>query len=182
MWRLGITILAAVSALHWSAVVQAAPHFGVVAIDSDGTGYLAVRVQHLQRGTPILVVTWDDAMANAQRAIYGKVARPLEGTCVPLRGVLEDSIYRYEVCLQRDPALQWGLGIAVLAPKLTVSEKDGSVTVRGARPGAPFTFRSCASTEGIHFTVWQGERRVWHQYYYLGYDIEPNCPDDEVGP
>jgi len=48
------------------------------------------------------------------------------------------------------------------------------------------TFRSCTSAEGVHLTVWQGEplegKRVWHQYYYLGQDLEPNCTDKDTAP
>lgn len=41
--------------------------------------------------------------------------------------------------------------------------------------------RSCTSSEGIHLAVWHGlpleGHRVWHWYYYLGYDVEGNCTD-----
>jgi len=45
-------------------------------------------------------------------------------------------------------------------------------------------FRSCASVEGVHFTVWTdapltGELR-WHQYRYLGYDATPTCTAAET--
>lgn len=44
-------------------------------------------------------------------------------------------------------------------------------------------FRSCASGEGIHLSAWLGEpikgKRLWHLYYYLGYDLEPNCEETE---
>jgi hypothetical protein len=39
--------------------------------------------------------------------------------------------------------------------------------------------RSCASSEGLHLTVWSGtplrSERLWHRYWYLGYDVEPDC-------
>jgi hypothetical protein len=46
-------------------------------------------------------------------------------------------------------------------------------------------FRSCNSAEGIHLSVWSGKplkgKRIWHGYYYLGYDLQPNCtPKDTV--
>jgi hypothetical protein len=51
--------------------------------------------------------------------------------------------------------------------------------------GASEYFRSCASQEGIHFTVWTGKpltgKLRWHRYYYLGYDIEPDCKPEEIG-
>ncbi|MCK4867017.1 MAG: hypothetical protein KAT39_03120, partial [Alphaproteobacteria bacterium] len=47
--------------------------------------------------------------------------------------------------------------------------------------GSPQSFRVCASREGLHFSVWSGKplegARRWHAYYYLGYDIEPDCTD-----
>jgi hypothetical protein len=45
-------------------------------------------------------------------------------------------------------------------------------------------FRSCASAEGIHLTVWTGQPITgilrWHQYHYLGYDVTPDCKNEEV--
>jgi hypothetical protein len=43
--------------------------------------------------------------------------------------------------------------------------------------------RTCTSSEGLHLTLWSGQplkgRRLWHAYYYLGYDVEPSCrPED----
>ena len=40
------------------------------------------------------------------------------------------------------------------------------------------------SIKGIHLTVWSGGypegRRQWHRYFYLGYDVEPNCTAREA--
>jgi hypothetical protein len=47
-------------------------------------------------------------------------------------------------------------------------------------------FRSCTSAEGIHFTIWSGKpldgKVRWHEYYYLGYDVEPTCTLKETEP
>lgn len=44
--------------------------------------------------------------------------------------------------------------------------------------------RVCASREGLHFTIWaqerRGERRLWHDYFPLYYDMEPTCTDRET--
>jgi len=66
---------------------------------------------------------------------------------------------------------------------------DVSLIVEPGRPG--WQFRTCASEEGIHATAWSGKplssTRRWHAYYYLGYDVEPDCtpadsaPDSVVG-
>jgi hypothetical protein len=70
-------------------------------------------------------------------------------------------------------------GLAGAGPELGASgdrpDLDGDGTLEG--------FRSCASGEGLHLTVWYGEplstARLWHGYYYLGYDTESDCgPQD----
>jgi hypothetical protein len=67
-------------------------------------------------------------------------------------------------------------GIAVLVPNVRVLA-DNRTDIDN--DGTPESYRTCASSEGLHLTVWAGEplrsRRVWHHYYYLGYDLEPNC-------
>ena len=43
------------------------------------------------------------------------------------------------------------------------------------------TFSYCSGSEGMNFSVWSGEAHksqlIWSDYYYLGYDIEADCPD-----
>jgi hypothetical protein len=43
----------------------------------------------------------------------------------------------------------------------------------------PVFFRSCTSADGVHLTAWRGTplkgTRIWHQYYYLGQDLEATC-------
>ncbi|MBD2308189.1 hypothetical protein H6G17_22205 [Chroococcidiopsis sp. FACHB-1243] len=50
--------------------------------------------------------------------------------------------------------------------------------------GIEESFRSCASFEGLHLTVWSGQAltgtRKWHSYYYLGFDSEPTCTKSEI--
>jgi hypothetical protein len=45
-------------------------------------------------------------------------------------------------------------------------------------------FRSCTSSEGIHMSAWLDEplkgERLWHLYYYLGYDLESTCEVSEI--
>jgi hypothetical protein len=47
--------------------------------------------------------------------------------------------------------------------------------------GIQDSFSSCASSEGINFDIWSAtpykSKNIWNGYYYLGYDIDPNCPD-----
>lgn len=63
----------------------------------------------------------------------------------------------------------------------------GAMTADLDGDGKPEYFRSCLSSEGVHFTVWTGRpfegRLRWHEYYSLGYDVEPDCrPEETVSP
>jgi hypothetical protein len=44
--------------------------------------------------------------------------------------------------------------------------------------------RRHASYEGLHLAVWAGtpltSQRLWHQFYYLGYDVEPSCDERDA--
>ena len=63
-----------------------------------------------------------------------------------------------------------------------------SKATRGGRVGVGLSaaypavqVHDCLSSEGVHYTVWAGEpltsQRLWHKYYYLGYDVEPSCKE-----
>lgn len=76
------------------------------------------------------------------------------------------------------------LGIALIGAAARLRRVgDGlQVELDGAPPAE--TFRACTSAEGAHLTVWSGKplagRRVWHAYYYLGYDTEMDCTPGDV--
>jgi len=61
---------------------------------------------------------------------------------------------------------------------------SGAIAVRLGSPYPNAQVRSCPSREGLHLTVWAGtpltSQRLWHQYYYLGYDVDPSCDDRET--
>jgi hypothetical protein len=72
-----------------------------------------------------------------------------------------------------------GFGVTDVSPDLASS--GGRLDLDGN--GTPEGFRSCASGEGLHLTVWYGEplttARLWHGYFYLGYDTESDCLEQD---
>ena len=74
-------------------------------------------------------------------------------------------------------------GYGVRAPRSLFRVGSGRAEADLDGDGVPESFQSCASLEGLHPTVWSGEplRGVerWSRYYYMGYDLEPNCPGTE---
>jgi TonB family protein len=64
-------------------------------------------------------------------------------------------------------------------------EGEAAIAIAGAaRATLPISaFRACATHEGIHFTQWRDAPLegsfLWHRYYYLGYDLEPTCTNQD---
>jgi hypothetical protein len=74
--------------------------------------------------------------------------------------------------------------IAIVGYEGRLEVRAGVAVADLDRDGRMEFFRSCASHEGIHFTVWSGRpltgMRRFHAYHYVGYDLEPNCTGPEV--
>jgi hypothetical protein len=74
--------------------------------------------------------------------------------------------------------------IANFTGALTTTDQGVTADLEGDRQQE--SFRSCTSTEGVHLTVWKGKPlegiRKWHYYYYLGYDVTPDCTENETRP
>lgn len=63
---------------------------------------------------------------------------------------------------------------------------SGVIGIELSRVYPEVRIRSCSSHEGLHLTVWSGaplsSERLWHRYYYLGYDLEPTCDSRDTEP
>ena len=82
--------------------------------------------------------------------------------------------YFYSIQLEQEV----DFGIAILLNK-DFTYLDNKVDLN--KDGKDEQFFSCTTFEGIQYSVWDGEfnksNMLWEGYYYLGYDLEPNCPD-----
>lgn len=72
------------------------------------------------------------------------------------------------------------LGIALVGGLSKYRETNSQIAADINNDGVSDYFTQCSSSEGIHFNVWSEKpwigKLLWSSYYYLGYDIEPNCP------
>ncbi len=110
-----------------------------------------------------------DTPQSVARAVPGAGAcapRPdrAENALVPLRvvGGALDSM-RLSIAI-----VGWA-GAPVVRGRVAAADLDGD--------GVPERFRACTSSEGVHLTIWSGARLRWHRYFYLGYDVEPDCTE-----
>ena len=89
-----------------------------------------------------------------------------------------DSFEYYSIKTDRDSD-ELHAHVAIAKYSGTKQINDGSPQIDLDRDGQLESFRHCASYEGVHFTLWKGEplksERIWHRYFYLGYDTEFDC-------
>jgi hypothetical protein len=97
---------------------------------------------------------------DSQRIRQGRIGQPIPSCSAMARQDFKAPYY--EVILDNPTDAPGFLAIAIL--------DDRYPAVRA---------RSCTSQEGLHLTLWSGEplrsTRVWHAYWYLGYDVAPDC-------
>jgi hypothetical protein len=149
-----------------------------VAASNDTRVCLAINRQ-LSAGTPISLVV----ASIPQSLVQAEVVGPGSERCGASQ--LHDSGSNvYELRL-RSGTLPPMMPVIAVTNSSRPLQKIGTV-VSGdlAGNGGREFFRLCNSTEGIHLTVWSGKpligKRKWHTYYYLGYDMQPNCTSKDT--
>lgn len=138
------------------AVSEPAVRYGFAHVSDDVT-CAALSGDALKEGAPVVVVSGED------RGRQGAVQRVLQ-SCEAFAAAGTPGPY--------------------YAIKFTSPVQPGVLLVStGNTPRNEVT--ECSSTEGVHYNVWSGEARksdrLWHGYWYAGYDLEPNCSEAEIG-
>ncbi|HEX9084587.1 MAG TPA: hypothetical protein VF836_07595 [Gemmatimonadaceae bacterium] len=136
----------------------------------------------LPYGAPVTVV---HAAVFPQFATVGRLGRRSRRPCFPGPPASVDSM-EYVVDAPGDTAWRRGVPIVILG-KLAPAQMRGDTVMLAVEPGRmSWRFRTCASEEGIHATAWSGvplaSPRRWHAYYYLGYDVDPDCAPADYAP
>jgi hypothetical protein len=147
----GLVLLAA-TAFSWDR------HVGVV-YSKDERVCLAIADDALAVGATVFVV-------EPGVPLRIRTARVRRVGCPPANKIMIGAWYELTI-RATEPLVAIGLARA-----RTARDPDGD--------GKPELFLRCASTEGLHLTVWTGRTRRWHAYHYLGYDLQPNCTDEET--
>ena len=122
--------------------------------------------------TPVEGEPWKPEIRQA------KIAAKLAAPCDMVNRDEDDSTYRLEAGELENGKVYFALVGRQGDLRIVGNQVSGRLgMVRDV------TFRSCTSMEGLHFTLWSGapprEQRLWHGYYYLGYDVEPTCRERE---
>ena len=150
---------------------------GVVDSSEEGKLCLIIANPNLAVADSINLVV----LSKPQRVLKTRVTEKLDRSCSK---TLTENESFYSLRLERDGGSELKNFDVPLIAVAVVSKQPLKVSRGQARKdldndGRPEFFRSCASNEGLHFTVWTGQplsgKRRWHFYYYLGYDVVLSC-------
>jgi len=166
-------------------VVQISACFGQLSLDkkigvvnslSDQSACLAIKNAGLKRGDTIQVVLPN----RPQTALTTSIERRENKSCSSAIDIFENSSF-YRLRISDAPPAFNGFGV-VGAARIRTSRGVASADLNG--DGKADHFRSCTATEGEHLTIWTGRplvgKRIWHAYYYLGYDTIPTCKKNDT--
>lgn len=160
---------------------------GIVARLADGQACMAVPDSNLAEGQQFQVASIPLAgEAGKPESGLIEVTAVHPGTCVGLWGGYGWADYLVRDVPGSAHSRGEGPAIALVGGAASFSASNGSLHVDADGDGVIETFRSCTSQEGLHLTLWAGMpqqgTRIWHHYFPLGYDVEPDCsPADFEG-
>jgi hypothetical protein len=152
---------------------SASPRLGAAVFKDDTVACVTFRGEPLRAGSRVLLVVF-----STPRVVDGRIRGRSKSPCnesVPLEGE------SYTVAAHDSLSLAGEVCVAVYDPSARVEFLKGAPAVHTEGTKAPLRFRQCASGEGLHLTAWRENRRAWHEYWYVGFDLEPDCSDEEVG-
>lgn len=148
-----------------------APRLGV-AVQTAGGVCFSIRNAHLAVNSPLTLVTPSDPQSVVEAEVTGASDVGCPGVKDP-----HQSGYRLRVVKGAAPDFMPLIGAPGSSARFR--QQGGAVVAHLDGDGTAQSFRSCTSADGVHLTVWQGKPlegvRLWHQYYYLGQDLDPNC-------
>lgn len=152
---------------------------GVVVPDGAGGHCLVIPREAIDSGTTLQIVSVSFAGSGEAPAVGRlRVTGAETGACGEIHARSSD--HRYRVALP-DGYSTWGTPLVALHDAGPVVVQAAALTGDLDGDGAAEHFRMCSSSEGLHLTIWSGEplvgTRRWHFYYFLGYDVEPNCSE-----
>ena len=132
---------------------------------------LAIQNSKLKSGLKIQVVLPDKPQAVKSAVIESKENKSCSSEIDIAPRV---SFYKIKMADERD--IDFGIGV-IGSRQIRVVHGIARADIND--DGKLEYFRTCASNEGIHSTVWTGKpligKRIWHTYYYLKYDTDPTC-------
>lgn len=154
---------------------------GVMDVNAKKELCLVIANANLSEGSKVTLIAPNKPQVIGEAVVVGK---KLTESCTRDSAISEDKSFYLLKLSKNNPRFFNGENplppsIAVFNSKISFQLIKGIASVDLNGDGKKEYFRQCTSNEGIHLTVWTGSplsgKRNWHWYYYLGYDVPPNC-------
>jgi hypothetical protein len=160
---------------------------GIVDVRKGRTSCLRTKNGDLAKKTPVsIIISLDEP---PQRILSASVEEKLGKSCARYASESGDknpgSNFFYSLILNdyEGEEIVYDNGIAVIQPERSIQLRNDLAVVDLNDDGKPEYFRRCTGFEGTHFTIWTGKplkgKRIWHSFYYVDYDTEPNCKKED---
>lgn len=142
---------------------------------------LAISDPNVERGTNVDLVV----IGKPQRVLKGRLGKKVSSasSCEPLSEERRENNEKpgtYFYSVESTKLTATDIGIGLVSPPQEPVIVNGLAQADLNSDGRPEVFSSCATAEGINFTIWTGKPSqgvpLWSRYYYLGYDMKPTCP------
>ena len=163
----------AVSLFSARGASDANSQIGVVDTNQTNQICLAIQNASLKTGDKVFIVSPE----KPQTAKMAVIEKKLTSSCSRNTETNEDDSF-YLLKLSKGKTDSPFIAFGVISPDSIIPVK-GVVSLDLNSDKKREYFRACYSNEGLHLTVWTGKplvgKRIWHSYYSLGYDVEPNC-------
>ena len=149
--------------------------FGVAAIN-DNLSCISFQKNSLPEGYDIGVVVF----GSEQSYVEGKLGNKLDSCSVLEKANIGGAYFEFFAAKK---IMAPAIGIAVLGRYKPLDNK-GIVSLIREDLKERIYFRVCASGEGMHLSSWLGvplrDKKLWSQYLYLGYDLDPDCQEADL--
>jgi hypothetical protein len=160
-----------------------AERIGLARFEPDGGGCLSIFNGGVRSGARVALIE-PRATGEPATVTVGIVGPGSATTCDERLGYASPAgtaPVLYAISGSTSASRPVGVFVAVLEPPPESAERGNRGEADLDGDGVPESFRLCASSEGLHFTVWTGTalpgRLRWHRYLYAGYDLEPSCTE-----
>ena len=172
-------MLSPVTAILAMQIAATGVPVGVAAASQDGQICVAMPAPGLTSGATLTLIQPD----ARQSVLVATIVRPAP-VCERLERAMTSGPYYLVQPATSTVSESGSLWLAFSGSVSTRRISSGEMVVQLSAAFPNAQVRSCASYEGLHLTVWAGtpltSQRLWHQYYYLGYDVEPSCDERDA--
>ncbi len=152
---------------------------GIVDYNQKKGSCLTIPNANLKKGGKVQIIFTD----KPQIVLQAEVVEKLNRKCPSRNTEVDNNDSFYSLKVSGENIKEYAVAIGLIDSKQIVKVRKGMAGIDVDSDKKNDYFRICTSFEGLHLTVWNSKpligKRIWHRYYYLGYDVDSNCKEKD---